>query len=94
MMRGVAVGTPAVLALAVLSALVLAGCSDAYLDRRESVYFGAGNAQEVNAATHIINPLPPESADKYLLINGQLVQQSVSKYRTGKVGESSAPSTD
>jgi len=77
-----------------LAVSALAACSPDYLDHRESVSLGGGNAQAVNAATHIVNPLPPGSADRQLLINGQVVQKGVQRYRTGQTIEEKAPSTN
>lgn len=46
--------------LVLLSVLVLslAGCAD-YMNRRDSVSAGIGNATEANTAIHTINPQPP-----------------------------------
>lgn len=46
------------LALIVTLALSLAGCAD-YMNRRDSVSLGAGNATEGNIAIQTINPQPP-----------------------------------
>jgi hypothetical protein len=72
---------------------MLAGCMD-YLDRRETVSLGAGDAQQANLITHVITPLPPYAANRRLLFNGQLMQGGISRYRTGKVEEVTAPVTD
>lgn len=45
-------------ALIVTLALTLAGCAD-YMNRRDSVSLGAGNATEGNIAIQTINPQPP-----------------------------------
>lgn len=44
--------------LVVALALMLAGCAD-YMNRRDSVSLGAGNATEGNIAIQTINPQPP-----------------------------------
>ncbi len=44
--------------LMVALALMLAGCAD-YMNRRDSVSLGAGNATEGNIAIQTINPQPP-----------------------------------
>lgn len=44
--------------LMVVLALTLAGCAD-YMNRRDSVSLGIGNATEGNTAIHTINPQPP-----------------------------------
>lgn len=42
--------------------LGLAGCAD-YLNRRDSITLGAGNAAAGNTAIHTINPFPPEASN-------------------------------
>lgn len=44
--------------LLVVVAAVLSGCAD-YMNRRDSVSLGAGNAVEGNLAIQTINPQPP-----------------------------------
>lgn len=46
------------LALIAVVALTLAGCAD-YMNRRDSVSLGVGNATEGNIAIQTINPQPP-----------------------------------
>lgn len=46
--------------LVILLALTLAGCAD-YMNRRDSVSLGAGNATEGNIAIQTINPQPPSA---------------------------------
>lgn len=73
----------AMIGMAFLAAAVLmAGCTE-YLDRRETVSFGAGNAQQANLITHVVSPLPPHAADRDLLFHGQRVGGAVERYRTG-----------
>jgi ABC-type uncharacterized transport system auxiliary subunit len=45
-------------ALFVVLAVTLAGCAD-YMNRRDSVSLGIGNATEGNIAIQTINPQPP-----------------------------------
>jgi len=65
----------------------LGGCTqaDQYLDRRETVSLGAGDAIAGNQATQIVDPWPAYSGDKNLAFNGQKMQSAVERYRTGKV---------
>jgi hypothetical protein len=65
----------------------LGGCTqaDQYLDRRETVSLGAGNAIAANQATQIVDPWPAYSGDKNLTFNGQKMQSAVERYRAGKV---------
>ena len=50
------------LALMCAVMLTLAGCAD-YMNRRDSVTLGIGNATEGNSAIHVINPQPPSAYD-------------------------------
>ncbi len=65
----------------------LAGCADAdrYLDRRDSIALGAGDAVAANSAEQMVDPWPPYSGDKNIPFNGQKMQTAVERYRTGKV---------
>jgi hypothetical protein len=72
----------------VLSALLsggLIGCSQAYLDRRDTINLGAGNAAATNAVTHMVDPWPRESGDTLIAFNGQKMQSAVERYRTNQV---------
>ena len=65
----------------------LAACSsaDLYLDRRDSVALGAGDAVAGNTAEQTVDPWPPNSGDKNIAFNGEKMQTAVERYRTGKV---------
>jgi hypothetical protein len=67
----------------------LAGCSNAdmYLDRRDSIALGAGNAVAANAAQQTVDPWPASSGDKTIAFNGQKMQAAVERYRTDKVNQ-------
>jgi len=60
-----------------------AGCTE-YLDRKETVYFGAGNAVQTNAVTHVIDPQPPRAQLTRLQHHGERMQQAVERYRTNE----------
>jgi hypothetical protein len=64
---------------------MLAGCSDIYYDRRETVLFGADNAVASNIAVQTVDPWPPASANRNIPGNGQRVEAAVQRYRTGRV---------
>lgn len=76
-MRGIA-------AAAALGALT-AGCSDTYLDRRETVSFAAGDAVASNRAVQTIDPWPPASANRNIRVQGNVVAAGIERYRTGRV---------
>jgi len=64
----------------------LAGCSDIYTDRRETIALSAGDAIAANEAAQIVDPWPPKSGDKNIAFNGQRMQCAVERYRLDKVG--------
>ena len=78
-----------------LAALVLAtllgGCSatwidpHGYLDRRDQIWLGAGDAKNTNIVTQMYDPWPPHSANTHIAMNGQRAQTAVERYRYGKV---------
>jgi hypothetical protein len=68
-----------------LVAATLAGCSDIYYDRRETVALSAGDAVATNKAIHIIDPWPRHSANRNLAFNGERMQRAVECYRANKV---------
>ena len=74
----------------VLLASLLAGCSDLYFDRRETIAFDGGDSVAANAAEQTIDPWPRHSNNNRLTFNGQRMQHAVECYRINKV----APPTD
>ena len=65
-------GTKAVAAAASCSASALAGCSDIYYDRRETIALGAGDAVATNKVTQMVDPWPRHSANNHIAFNGEL----------------------
>jgi len=72
---------------AVLLASALAGCSDIYYDRRETVTFAAGDATATAQAVQVIDPWPPAAYNRNIAYNGPRVAGAVERYRTGKIIE-------
>ncbi len=70
---------------AVLLASFLAGCSDIYYDRRETVSFAANDASASALATQVIDPWPAASANRHVAYNGAHVAGAVERYRTCQV---------
>jgi hypothetical protein len=68
-----------------LFGLMLAGCSDVYFDRRETVAAHAGDSMAINRVTHIIDPWSPASANRNIAFNGEKMQTAHERYRTGRV---------
>lgn len=91
-------------AIMVLSAgLVAAGCDD-YLDRRDTMTLGVGDAVAVNKATQTINRWPSSARKDRWLSDGERARAAVSRYRSGKAyppnalgsaqGGAASPTTD
>jgi hypothetical protein len=64
---------------------LLAGCSDIYLDRRETVSLGAENAVASNMVEEMVDPWPRYSNNNNLAFNGERMQRAVECYRKNKV---------
>lgn len=61
------------------------GCSQLYLDRRDSIALSAGDAIAANQAVQVIDPWPPRSGNTNLVFNGQRMQAAAERYRTNTV---------
>lgn len=68
----------------VLLGMTVAGCSDLYFDRRESVMFSSGDAVAANVAMQTIDPWPAVAADRKLHANGERMQRAIERYRQNK----------
>jgi hypothetical protein len=84
------------IAATVLLGALLAGCSDIYYDRRETIALGAGNAVAANEVEQMVDPWPPNSNNKNLTFNGERMQRAIECYRVDKVTQpvDLDPSTD
>lgn len=71
--------------VAVILLGVLAGCSDIYYDRRETIAFGGADAIATNNAVQMENPWPAAAQSRQVAGNGIVVQSAVERYRTGRV---------
>jgi hypothetical protein len=54
-----------------------------YVQRTDTVTFGAGNAQDVNAAAHTIDPWPPYVGNRRIPGNGTRMVGAVERYEGG-----------
>jgi hypothetical protein len=63
---------------------MLGGCSDLYLDRRDSIAPFAGNAIAANEAVQTVDPWPPQSGNANIAFNGQRMTSAVERYLTEK----------
>jgi hypothetical protein len=77
-------GTRALAVAAVLGTAV-AGCSEMYYDRRDTVSLGAGDAVATNKVAQMIDPWPRYSSNNRISYNGQLMQAAQDRYNRGKV---------
>lgn len=55
-----------------------------YYQRSETVTLSAGDAQRVNAATHIINPWPPGVRDRRIAFDAQRLAGGIERYHVQK----------
>jgi len=81
------------LAAAVTLGGMLAGCSDIYYDRRDTVALTAGDSIAANAALQTVDPWPAQSGNTTIAFNGQKMQSAVERYRTGRVIQPVKPTT-
>ena len=70
---------------AMLLSMLLAGCSDFYTDRRETVSSLAGDALAANRVAQMVDPWSRASANKNIVYNGEKMQTASERYRTGRV---------
>ena len=82
---------PALLALA--ATMMLGACTDMYLDRRDAVSFGAGDAVAANKVTHMVDPWPERAGDRNIGHSGERMAAAAERYRTGKVTPLASAST-
>ena len=52
-----------------------------YFERKDTIVSGAGDARNVNAATHIIDPWPRYVGDRRIPANGERMSRAVERYR-------------
>ena len=72
--------------IAALACTLLTGaCTDMYLDRRDTVSFGAGDAVAANKVTHMVDPWPSRAGDRNIQHDGERMAAAAERYRTNKV---------
>lgn len=62
-------------------AALVSGCAD-YMNRRDSVTLGSGNAMEANVGIHTITPFPAAAAHTYIPGDGRAVMTAQQRYLT------------
>jgi hypothetical protein len=70
---------------AIVLGIALGGCSDFYIDRRDTIALGAGDAIAANEAEQVIDPWPAHSGNTNIAANGQRMQAAVERYRSDRV---------
>jgi hypothetical protein len=60
-----------------------------YLHRSDTVTLSAGNAKNVNAVTHIIDPWPRNVANRRITGHGERMAHAMERYRSGQTPGSS-----
>lgn len=62
-----------------VACVLLGGCAD-YMNHRDTITFGAGNAMEANKGIHIRDPLNPQSENTTIYADGRHVAAVMSDY--------------
>jgi hypothetical protein len=65
--------------------LLTSACTDMYLDRRDTVSFGAGDAVAANKVTHMVDPWPIRAGDRNIPHDGERMAAAAERYRLNKV---------
>lgn len=81
------------IAASVMFGILLAGCSDIYYARRDTIAPSGGDAVAANMVEQMYDPWPPHSGDTNIAFNGQKMQSAVERYRTNKVTMPVNPTT-
>ena len=71
--------------LALAATTLLGACTDMYLDRRDSVSFGVGDAVAANKVAHMVDPWPVRAGDRNIPHDGERMAAAADRYRTDKV---------
>jgi hypothetical protein len=74
----------ATMGLIVLAGALLAGCSDIYFDRRETVALGAEDHLDSNRVAQMVDPWPRNVERRDIAFDGQKMQSAVERYRTNR----------
>jgi hypothetical protein len=87
--RPVRRSAPAITGLIVLAlsglGTMLAGCSDIYFDRRETIALGADDHIASNDVEQMVDPWPRHVGNKNIAFNGERIQAGVERYRRHEV---------
>ncbi|ACP22538.1 possible type IV pilus assembly protein (plasmid) [Sinorhizobium fredii NGR234] len=75
--------------LVLTAAGLLSGCAD-YLNHRDSITFGLGNAVEANKGIHIQDPFPRAAYNTQIASDGKVIHRAIRTYQGS--AQTSAPS--
>jgi hypothetical protein len=64
-----------------------------YLHRSDTITLSAGNAKDVNATTHIIDPWPRQVANRRIPVHGERMVRAIERYKSGSQAPGSTPQT-
>lgn len=64
---------------------LLAGCSDIYFDRRDTITLHSGEAIAADRVTMTIDPWSVASGDNKIAYSGDKAASAAERYRTGRV---------
>jgi hypothetical protein len=62
-----------------------------YVQRSDKITLGAGDAKDVNAATHVIDPWPRYVGDRRIPGNGDRLSRAVTRYNQGSYRQPAPP---
>lgn len=65
-----------------ICAFLLSGCAD-YMNNRDTITLGAGDASEANMAIQTIDPFPPDAKNTDIRIDPNKVHQAYQRYLAG-----------
>ena len=75
----------ATLVLVILAGSMLAGCSDVYFDRRDTISLSADDAGASDRVAQMIDPWPRDVGQRNIAFNGEKMQSAIERYRTNKI---------
>lgn len=64
------------------AASLMSGCAD-YMNHRDTITFGLGNAVEANKAIQIQDPFPRVAQNTHIAADGKVIQKTMRSYNGG-----------
>lgn len=72
------------IALGAALAAAAAGCTNHYVERRETIALHAGNAAAANRAIHTVDPWPAAAARTGIDVSGRRIVDAIERYEARK----------